>query len=142
MAEIKHSYSKALELLTTIQGKEIEEKANEKFNRAAETSKKQVEQQLQQLLQKINPEGKANNLSEAKEYASESLHILVTNINSFRKNIAYTSFYLKEEMSQLGEKLQELITALQEINGVFEKEKLLFEFEEFKEKSKHKHSKN
>jgi len=134
MAEIKHVHAKCLEQTKEMGGKELEAKANERFNKAALTSKKQLEGQLQKLLQKIDPKDRGQTLDDARRYAGESYVTLFNEITSLRKNIVYTSAYLKEEMRSLGESVQEILNNLQAMNAEFEKEKELFEFEKCKER--------
>ena len=134
MAEIKYVHAKCLAQTKAMGEKELEEKANARFNKAALTSKKQLENQMLKLLQKLDPKDRGKTIDDTKHYAGESYMLLFNEVNSLRKNIVYTSAYLKEEMKMLGESLQEMLDNLQAMNAEFEKEKELFEFEKAKER--------
>ncbi|MFA5125687.1 MAG: hypothetical protein WC462_01660 [archaeon] len=134
ISEVKYLHSKSTNLLKVISGKELQGKENERFNKAALTSKKQLETQLKRLIEKLDPKDKGKTLDEARQYSGESYSILTGEIIAFRKNIIYTSFYFKEEMKELGETLQEILNIFNEMNKTFSKEKELFEFEKIKEK--------
>jgi len=132
-SEIKYLHSKALGLISALKEKDLEGKANERLNRAVLTSKHQIEHQLKKLLEKINPSDRGNSLDDARAYSGESYVLLVNEIISFRKNIIYTSFYLKEEMKELGEVLTEMLNTLTELNKEYSKNIELFAFEKLKE---------
>ena len=134
MAEVKYSHSKCSELVKKIKGKDLEGKQNERFNRAAATSKAQLETQLTRLLEKIDPKNRASTLEDARAYSGEGYVLLLKEINFFRKNIIYTSVYLKEEMKEIGETLQEIMNNLFALNKAFEEKKDLFEFEKTQER--------
>lgn len=129
IAEIKHLHRKALLLLEDIQKKEIQEAKNARFNKAAVTAKTQVENQLNSLLKKLNPDGRCLTLSDARAYSGEGYALMITEINNFRKSIVYTSAFLKEEMSELGKILQEMINSFNEMNNKYKEAFVLFEFE-------------
>ena len=134
VSEIKYLHSKAKSIIKSVNQTPLDEKSNDRLNRAVETSKKQLIVQLEKLLDKIDPSKIENKINSYREYAGKSEALLVIEINAFRKNIAYTSFYHKEEMKELGETLQGLLNNLHEMNQKFVNEKDLFEFENFKEK--------
>lgn len=129
ISEIKHLHKKALILLEDIQKKEINESKGGRFNKAAMTSKQQIENQLKRLLEKLSPENRGLTLSDARAYSGEGYALMITEINTFRKSIFYTSAFLKEEMSELGKILQEIINNFNEMNNTFSKNSELFEFE-------------
>lgn len=132
MAEIKHLNSKAQKLLEDIEKKEIEaEKGGARFNKAATTAKKHVERQLGQLLEKLDPKERGKTLSDARAYSGEGFALMINEINGFRKNIVYTSVFIKEEMKELGRILQEMIDAFHEMNQKFGEYGSVFEFEKF-----------
>jgi hypothetical protein len=135
IAEIKHLHKKATMLLADIQKKEIEEAKNARFNKAALTAKKQVEKQLSQLLKKLSPEGRGQTLDDARAYSGEGYALMITEINSFRKSIVYTSAFLKEEMGELGNVLQEMINAFNEMNSKYREAAGIFGFEKVKERA-------
>lgn len=135
MSEAKYLISKSNNILEGISKKELEEKENERFNRAVLTSKKQFENQLKRLLEKIDPKDRGRNLEDARHYSGESYSLLANEIVSFRKNIIYLSFYLKDEMKELGENLQEILNIFNEMNSEFNKASELFGFEKVKENS-------
>jgi len=132
-SEIKYLHSKALNLINALKEKELEGKENERLNRAVLTSKHQIENQLKKLLEKINPTDRGNTIDDARAYSGESYALLLNEIISFRKNIIYTSFYLKDEMKEIGEILQEMINIFVELNKTYAENKNLFEFEKLKE---------
>jgi len=134
MAEIKYAHGKCTSQLVAIEKMELEDKPNARFNKAAATSKRQFDSQMQKLLQKLDPKDRGNTVDDARHYAGESYMLLFNEINSFRKNIAYTSVYLKDEMKVFGEALQEILNNLGAMNKEFEKEKELFQFENAKER--------
>jgi hypothetical protein len=136
MAEIKFLHSKIITQIKDIQKKELNKKENERFNKAALTAKSHIEIQLMRMLEKINPTNVGNNLNDSRAYTEESINILVKEVIRFRKNIVYTSIYLKEEMKNLGETLQELLNNLQELKKEFDENLEYFEFEKIKEKIK------
>ncbi len=129
ISEIKHLHKKALILLEDIQKKEINESKGGRFNKAAMTSKQQIENQLKRLLEKLSPDNRGLTLSDARAYSGEGYALMITEINTFRKSIFYTSAFLKEEMSELGKILQEIINSFNEMNNTFSKNAELFEFE-------------
>jgi hypothetical protein len=129
ISEIKHLHRKAILLLEDIQKKEIQEAKNAKFNKAAITAKSQIEKQLKHLLEKLSPNNRGHDLNDARAYAGEGYALMITEINSFRKSIVYTSAFLKDEMSELGQILQEMINCFNEMNQTFKKNSILFEFE-------------
>jgi hypothetical protein len=132
MAEIKHLNSKSVKLLVDIQKKEIEEeRGGARFNKAAVTAKKQVERQLMQLLEKLDPKERGKTLSDARAYSGEGFALMINEINAFRKNIVYTSVFIKEEMKELGNILQEMLDSFHEMNQKFGEYKSVFEFEKF-----------
>jgi len=55
ISEIKYLHSKSANLLKAISEKELKGKENGRFNKAALTSKKQLETQLKRLIEKIDP---------------------------------------------------------------------------------------
>jgi hypothetical protein len=132
LSECKYLHSKSAQLLELISKKELEEKDNQRLNRAALTSKTQLENQLKKILEKINPTERGKTLQDARAYSGESYTLLLNEIISFRKNIAYTSYYLKDEMKTLGETLQELLNYYGEMNKKYSESKELFEFEKAK----------
>ncbi len=132
IAEAKYVHGKGSALLELISNKELEGKPNERLNKAALTSKKQLENQLRKLLEKINPADRGTTLEDARKYAGESNALLVNEIVGLRKNIAYTSIYFKDEMKELGENLQELLNAFSAMNKEFATASELFEFEKTK----------
>jgi len=134
LAQVKYLHSKATNLLQTISTKELEGKENERMNKAGLTSKRQLETQMKRVLEKIDPKDRGITINDARHYYGESYAILANEVMSFRKNIVYTSFYLKEEMKSLGEVLQELLNLYNETNLAFAKEKDFFEYETVKEK--------
>jgi len=134
IAEIKYLHSKSLKLLEDITKKEIEEKENKRMNKAAFTSKKQIEKQLEKILTKIDPTNRGNNLDDIKALVGEGNSVLSNEIMAFRKNIVYTSVYLKDEMKALGEALQGMFTNFRELQKEIENVKEMFEFENIKNK--------
>jgi hypothetical protein len=134
LAELKFTYGKITELIKQISEKELEKKENERFNKAASTSKKQLEKQLTRLMEKISPEKVGNDLSDMRKYVGESYALLLNDVNTFRKSIAYTSVYLKEDMKQLGSSLQEFLNKLKSVQDKMNSNKELFEFENAKKK--------
>jgi hypothetical protein len=134
ISEIKYLHENINSLINDIEKKEMEEKKNARFDKAAETAKKQIVKQFRKTLDKTNPKNIGNELNEIRGYVNESYSLLINEINSFRKVIAYTSVYLKDEMKELGERIQEMINELNELKQVFEKNKEIFEFEKIKEK--------
>jgi hypothetical protein len=134
ITEIKYLHHKSLKLLEDIKNQEIEEKGNKRFNKAAFTSKQQIEKQLEKLLLKMDPTDRGNTLEDVKAYSGEGNAILVNEIMSFRKNIAYTSAYLKDEMKALGESLQGMLNNFSELAKLINKASELFEFEKVKER--------
>ncbi|MDD3083939.1 MAG: hypothetical protein PHP82_02875 [Candidatus ainarchaeum sp.] len=135
ISELKYLHEKGKSLLIDIQKKEIEEE-NTRFNKAALTSKKQIENQLIKTLEKINPENSGKEINEIRAYSNESYALFINEINSFRKNITYTSVYLKDEMKMLGGTLQEIINKLAKLNQLFFEKKEIFEFEKIKKRIK------
>ncbi|HNV00914.1 MAG TPA: hypothetical protein PKK60_00600 [archaeon] len=136
MAEIKFLHSKIITLIKDVQKKELQGKENERFNKAAMTAKSHIEIQLMRMLEKIDPSTRGNNLNDARAYTEETIAVLMKEILHFRKNIVYTSIYLKDEMKNLGETLQELLNNLQELKKEFDENVSYFEFEKIKEKIK------
>ncbi|MEI7962033.1 MAG: hypothetical protein WCI04_06890, partial [archaeon] len=134
ISENKYLHSRAINLLKIVSEKELEGKPNERLNRAAFTAKNQLVNQMNKLLEKLDPKERGNSLNDARHYAGESYALLVNEINSVRKNIAYTSFYLKEEMKSLGEALQSMVNLFHEMNLEFNNASGFFEFEKLKEK--------
>ncbi|HPM85584.1 MAG TPA: hypothetical protein PLI99_00645 [archaeon] len=134
ITEIKYLHSKTLSLIKRLNNTPLEEKTNTRLNHAVETSKKQLLIQLERMLGKINPTDIKNNINSYREYSKKSESLLIGEINSFRKNIAYTSFYHQDEMKELGEFLQNILNNLHELNQKFDYNKEIFEFENFKEK--------
>jgi hypothetical protein len=134
MAQVKYLQGKAKNLLNTISTKELEGKENERMNKAGLTSKRQLETQMKRVLEKIDPTERGTTINDARHYYGESYAILVNEVMAFRKNIVYTSFYLKDEMKSFGEVLQELLNLYNEMNVAFSKEKDFFEYEKIKEK--------
>jgi len=137
MSEIKYLHSKSLKLLEDIKTKELEEKENKRFNKAAFTSKKQIEKQLEKLLIKMDPTNRGGTLEDVKAFTGEGNAILINEITSFRKNITYTSIYLKDEMKTLGEALQGMLNNFQGLQKMLNDESEMFEFEKVKEKTLH-----
>jgi len=136
MAEIRFLHSKILALIKDIKAKELESKENERFNRVAFTAKSQIEIHLLRTLEKIDPKERGRTLNDSKAYCNETLVILINEINHFKKSIVYTSVYLKDEMRQLGETIQNLVNNLQELRNFFEEKKEFFEHEKIIEKVK------
>ena len=134
MAQVKYLQSRAKNLLNTVSTKELEGKENERMNKAGLTSKRQLESQMKRVLEKIDPTERGTTINDARHYYGESYAILANEVMAFRKNIIYTSFYLKEEMKSLGEVLQEMLNLYNEMNLAFAKEKDFFEYEKIKEK--------
>ncbi len=133
LSELKYVHSRAVGIVNDIDSKELEGKPNERLNKAALTAKNQIVTQLRKLLQKVNPLDRGKTLADARHYCGESYSLLATELVSFRKNIAYTSFYFKDEMKGLGESLQEMLNSLHELNEAYKKSGELFDFEKTKE---------
>ncbi len=133
LSEIKYVHSRAKAITKSVKDTPLEEKPNERLNHAVETSKRQLLIQLEKLLEKIDPSKIDNKTNSYREYAAKSEAVLIVEVNTFRKNIAYTSFYHKDEMKELGEALQNLLNNLHDMNQKFESEKIVFEFENFKD---------
>ncbi len=133
LSELKYVHSRALGIVNDIDSKELEGKPNERLNKAALTAKNQIVNQLRKILEKTNPLDRGNTLEDARHYCGESYSLLATELVAFRKNIAYTSFYFKDEMKGLGESLQEMLNSLHELNEAYKKAGALFEFEKTKE---------
>lgn len=129
ISEIRYAHNKSVSIVERISKKELESKQNERMNRVAITSKNQLVVQLTRLLEKINPNSAGSSIDEIRKYSGESYFLLSEEIITFRKNIAYTSLYLKEDMKLLGETLQELMNALHSMNTEFENHKNFFHFE-------------
>ena len=132
LSEVKYLHSRAKAIIKNLNQTPLEEKVDKRLNHAVETSKRQLLIQLEKLLDKIDPSKIEHKTNSYREYAGKSEAILVLEINTFRKNIAYTSFYHKEEMKELGETLQNLLNNLHDMNQKFLIEKEVFEFEHFK----------
>jgi hypothetical protein len=133
LSELKYVHSRAVGIVNDIDSKELEGKPNERLNKAALTAKNQIVNQLRKILQKSNPADRGKTLDDARHYCGESYSILATELVAFRKNIAYTSFYFKDEMKGLGESLQEMLNSLHELNEAYKKAGELFDFEKTKE---------
>ena len=133
ITQIKYSHSKTNFLIEKLSETPLEKKTNVRLNHAVQTSKKQLLIQLKRMLEKINPNEVKHDLNSYREYSKKSEALLVNEITSFRKNIAYTSFYHQEEMKELGDFLQNILNDLHEMNQKFDYNKEIFEFEKFKE---------
>ncbi len=136
MAEIKFLHSRATVLIGDIKKKEIEGKENERFNKAAFTSKSHVELQLMRVLQKIDPKEHGMQILDTRAYTEEAIAVLVKEVIHFRKSIVYTSVYLKDEMKALGEILQQLLEKLQALKKEFDERKDFFEAEKLEKQLK------
>jgi len=136
MSEIKYLHAKSLKLLQDVKSKDLEAKENQRLNKAAFTSKKQIEKQLEKLLIKMDPTDRGSTLEDVKAFSGEGNSILMNEIMSFRKNIVYTSVYLKDEMKALGEALQGMLNNFSELNKLIANENEMFEFEKIKGKIK------
>jgi hypothetical protein len=136
MSEIKYLHENIYTIINDIENKEMSEKKNARFDKAAETAKKQIVKQFKKTLDKIDPKPITNELNDVRAYANESYSLLINEVNSFRKVIAYTSVYLKDEMKELGNQIQEMVNKLNELRSLFEKNGSIFEFEKIKEKIK------
>ncbi len=132
MSEIKYLYEKSKVLINDIKEKNLEDKPNERLNKAAITAKTQMENQMEKIFDKINPSEVGGELENIYAYSRESYIFLFNEINSYRKSIVYISIYLKEEMKNLGNNLQELLNKFQELNDLFSKEQNVFFFEKTK----------
>jgi hypothetical protein len=133
MSEVKYLFGKSNTLLKDIKNKEMESKENERLNKAALTAKTQMENQIKKMLEKIDPKNTSNELEEVYAYSKESFVFLFNEINSYRKSIAYTSIYLKDEMKEFGTVLNELLQNLKEINDEFDSNKNVFTFKKINE---------
>lgn len=133
MSELKYLFEKVKLILNEVKGKNLESKSNEKLNKAAITAKIQMEKQLEKTLEKINPNIESKNLENTYSYSKESFVYLFNEINSYRKSIVYTSIYLKDEMKNLGENLQNILNKLKEMNDLFDSKKEIFLFEKIKQ---------
>jgi len=133
MSEIKYLHAKSLKLLEDVKSKDLEAKDNQRLNKAAFTSKQQIEKQLEKLLIKMNPTDRGNTLEDIKAFSGEGNAILMSEIMSFRKNIVYTSVYLKDEMKALGEALQGMLNNFSDLAKLVENESEMFEFEKIRE---------
>lgn len=136
ISELKFLYQKSNALLKKIKESDLEKKENERFNKAANTAKKQMQKQIEKILERIDPSKTSSELRSVYAYSKESFVFLFNEINSYRKSIAYTSVYLKDEMKELGSTLGEILKEFEEINKEFEKENDIFEFENLKEEIK------
>ena len=87
ISEAKYLHSKAKGLLKAVNAKELEAKANERMNRAVETSKRQLITQMDKLLEKISPAEVNQEINSIREYAGKSEAVLVVETNTIRKNI-------------------------------------------------------
>ena len=136
MSEIKYLHAKSLKLLEDVKSKDLQAKENQRLNKAAFTSKQQIEKQLEKLLVKMDPTDRGNTLEDIKAFSGEGNALLMNEIMSFRKNIIYTSVYLKDEMRVLGEALQGMLNNFLELTKLVNSESEMFEFEKIKEKIK------
>lgn len=135
MSEVKYAHAKAVALVEQISSKELEAKENERLNRAAVTAKNQMVKQLSALLAKLEPKSIGSDISSVRAYSGEGHALLSSEIISFRKSIAFTTLYFKDEMKLLGTHLQEILDAFAALNLAFANEKDLFEFEKFRERA-------
>lgn len=135
-AEIKFLHGKTLAIINDVTKKELESKNNVRFNKAALSAKSNVEIQLLRTLEKINPKDRGKTIDDFKAYSEESISILVKEVIHFRKSIAYTSVYLKDEMKALGEVMQELLEKLQEVNKTLGENGAYFKIEKAKQEIK------
>jgi uncharacterized protein YukE len=144
-SEIKHSV-KELELqLNELEKEKIEEnQGHKKLRKIVSTSKKTLIEKMRGLNAKLIPPNSADFI-ELNSYCNNSIKLLESEINVFGKNIAYTGILLKEQMKELGKKINELNSVFSRTKELFDSKKNLLgiseiksNFQELKEKAESK----
>lgn len=124
-AEIKHLLKEiSLQLTELNKVNVIDEGENKRLRRIVETTKQSSFNQLNKLIERLNPPMK-NDFKELKNYCVNSHQLLQSEIQHFGRNLAYTSIVLKEQMKELGAKMQELNSVFIELNELFQKNPVL-----------------
>lgn len=132
LAEVKFLHGKALAIIRDVTKKELSEKENVRFNKAALTAKSHIEIQLLRTLEKIDPRDRGKTITDLRAYTAESTELLVKEVIHFRKSIVYTSVYLKDEMKGLGETMQALLEKYAEIKKALDENENYFVIEKIR----------
>ncbi|MEM0359857.1 MAG: hypothetical protein QXK06_00790 [Candidatus Diapherotrites archaeon] len=125
-AEIKHTIRETSELLAELEKEEITEEGNQRFRKAVKTAKGDAIKKIKAVLERIQPPF-TDDLEEIRNYSNESLELLDKKIRASSKNIAYTSFLLKDSMREIGKRMDSLETSLKELSEIVKRNDFLFQ---------------
>ncbi|MCX6802349.1 MAG: hypothetical protein NT067_04520 [Candidatus Diapherotrites archaeon] len=138
-AEIKHTIRETKALLESLEKEEIGEDGNKRFRKAAKTAKDDSIRKMSAVLERIQPPF-TDDVEKIRDYSYESLELLDKKVRSNSKNIAYTSFILKDTMREIGKKvdalensLKSLIETIRKNDFLFQKKSLMSAVEEVKQ---------
>jgi DNA repair exonuclease SbcCD ATPase subunit len=123
-AEIKHCIREIRTLMNELEKEELAIE-NERFRKAALTSKEGFVKRVSLLLQKLEPPFDANAQGVA-NYCYESKVLLQKEVFASRKNIAYASTALPETMRTIGKLLQSIDDSLEKLNRVINAQPIVF----------------
>jgi hypothetical protein len=124
-AEIKHTIRETKALLESLEKEDISDDGNKRFRKAAKTAKDDSIRKMHAVLERIQPPF-TDDLDKIRDYSYESLGLLDQKIRSSSKNIAYTSFILKDTMREIGKKVDALETALKSLVELVKANDFLF----------------
>ncbi|MFH1234256.1 MAG: hypothetical protein V1493_01450, partial [Candidatus Diapherotrites archaeon] len=124
-AEIKHTIRGAKALLESLEKEDISDDGNKRFRKAAKTAKDDSIRKMNAVLERIQPPF-TDDPEKIRNYSYESLRLLDQKIRSSSKNIAYTSFILKDTMREIGKKIDALETSLKSLAELVKANDFLF----------------
>ncbi|MCX8158415.1 MAG: hypothetical protein N3D73_01995 [Candidatus Diapherotrites archaeon] len=118
ISEIKHLIGTVERELEEIEKRNLlEEGENKYFRKIISSSQKNMTKQIKALLEKIKPKI-FNSVEDIQSYSMFCIETIQREVIFYRKNISYTSVLLKEEVKLVGNTLQEIIEACQEIYNI------------------------
>lgn len=123
-SEVKHLLSGIKSEMGEFRKRDLEkEEGNKRLRKIVATSKKNLLNQMDSLVKKLEPP-KKREFAVLKSYCLSSSELLQREINTFGKNISYTGILMKREIKMLGQYINELNTAFLELKKMFESNRL------------------
>ncbi len=123
-SEIKHLLRQLSAKAVSLEQAGID-KQNKRVEKIVSTSRTNAVRKLSSLAERISPPPFFSP-KEARSYSISSLELIRKEVESSWKNIAYSSVYLKEEIKEFGEILEETRAVLAEISEKFSPESKVF----------------
>lgn len=119
-AEMRHLILQLSRSADSLEAHEISlDDGNKRFRQIVVTSQKNLCRQLRGISQKISPPQDVS-FERMREYVPRAMRVLNSDLMPYWKNIALAKLMLKDEIRSIGDNMQEISGALNELNsGIF-----------------------